>query len=117
LKIAFQADADLDPDIWRGLCRRERNIDFQGHVGVIPRGASDPEVLKLSAAANRVLVSADIQTMLVHFAEFIAHEESPGLILIPSSRSIGPVIEGLLLVWSHWMPDQFRNRGVWLPNA
>ena len=101
MKIAFQADADLDPDIWRGLCRRERNIDFQGHVVVIPRGASDPEVLRLSATANRVLVSADIRTMLVHFAEFVAHEESPGVILIPSSRSIESVIEGLLLVGLH----------------
>jgi hypothetical protein len=46
--------------------------------------------------------------MLVHFAKFIAHGESPGLILIPSSRSFGSVIEGLLLVWLNWTPEQFE---------
>ena len=56
MKIRFQADADLDPDIWRGLCRREPSIDIEGHIGVIPDGTPDPEVLKLAAEAGRVLV-------------------------------------------------------------
>ena len=72
MKIKFQADANLDPDIWRGLCRREPSIDFEGHMGVIPESTPDPEVLKLSAEGGRVLVSADVKTMLVHFAGFIA---------------------------------------------
>ena len=55
MKIKFQADANLDPDIWRGLCRREPSIDFEGQMGVIPDGASDPEVLKLAAEAVRSL--------------------------------------------------------------
>jgi hypothetical protein len=74
-------------------------------------------VLQLAALAGRVLVSADVRTMLVHFAEFIAHGESPGLILIPSSRSFGSVIEGLLLVWLNWTPEQLRNQAVWLPRS
>jgi len=55
--------------------------------------------------------------MLVQFAEFIVHEESPGLILIPSSRSFGSVIEELLLVWLNWKPEQLRNQAVWLPRS
>jgi hypothetical protein len=38
LKIAFQADADLDPDIGRGLRRREPAIDFRAAAGVIQMG-------------------------------------------------------------------------------
>jgi len=87
LKIAFQADANLDPDLGRGLCRRESGIDFQDHVGLIPDRTSDPDVL-FSTESRRVLVWADMRTMLVHFQEFIASTESPGLILVPSSRSI-----------------------------
>ena len=117
MKIKFQADANLDPDIWRGLCRREPSIDFEGHMGVIPESTPDPEVLKLSAEGGRVLVSADVKTMLVHFAGFIAHTDSPGIVVIPSSRSYSSIIEGLWLVWLDWAPDQLRNQVLWLPQA
>jgi Domain of unknown function (DUF5615) len=117
LKIKFQADADIDPDICRGLCRREPSIDFEGHVGVIPDRTPDPEVLRLAAETGRVLVSADVKTMLVHFAEFITYHNSPGVILIPSSRSLSSIIEGLLLAWLDWTPEQVRNQALWLPHA
>jgi hypothetical protein len=77
----------------------------------------DSEVLKLAADAGRILVSADVKTMLVHFAEFIADNESPEPILIPSSRSFASIIEGLLLMWLDWTPDQLTNQTIWLPHA
>ena len=76
MKITFQADANLNHDIWRGLCRREPSINFRGH-GVIADGTPDDQVLKLAAMGGRVLVSADVLTMLVHFAAFTTHSESP----------------------------------------
>jgi hypothetical protein len=39
LKITFQADANLDPEIGRGLRRKEPAIDFRGAAGVIPDGS------------------------------------------------------------------------------
>ena len=71
----------------------------------------------MAADAGRVLVTADVRTMLVHFEAFIRDHDSPGLILIPSSRSFGAVIDALLLIWLNWMPGQLKNRVVWLPNA
>jgi hypothetical protein len=44
LNLRFQADADLNPEIGRGLRRRELAVDFRGASGVIPDGARDPEV-------------------------------------------------------------------------
>jgi hypothetical protein len=79
LKIRFQADADIDPDIQKGL------------------------------------VSGDLRTMSVHFHGFVATHESPGVLMIPSSRSIGAAIEGLLFVWLNWTPDDLHNRVQWLP--
>jgi len=60
LKITFQADADLDPDIGRGLRRREPAIDFQSAVGVIPDGTPDPRVLHIAADSGRVLVTLQV---------------------------------------------------------
>jgi hypothetical protein len=115
LKVAFQADANLDPDIVRGLCRREPSIDFRDRVGVIADSMPDPAVLRLAVDSGRVLVSSDVHTMLAQFLAFIAHAESPGLILVPSSRSIGSVIEGILVVWVNWTPNRLRNQAMWLP--
>jgi hypothetical protein len=74
LSLRFQADADLNPEIARGLRRREPVIDFRGAGGVIPDGASDPEVLRIAAEARRVLVSRDVTTMPSHFRQFIEHK-------------------------------------------
>jgi hypothetical protein len=116
MSFRFQADADLNPEIQRGLRRREPAIDFRGAAGVIPEGATDPEVLRIAADAGRVLVSRDVTTMPGHFERFISENASPGLLLIPSSRQIGVVIEGLLLVWLQWPEEALRNQIRWLPH-
>jgi hypothetical protein len=71
--------------------------------------------LRIAAEQGRVLVTRDLRTMSVHFQDFIATCESPGVLLIPSSRSIGVTIEALLRVWAHMSPLDFRNRIQWLP--
>jgi hypothetical protein len=115
LSFRFQADADLNPEIGLGLRRREPAIDFRSAAGVIPHGALDPEVLQIAAEAGRVLVSRDVTTMQGHFDRFIEHHDSPGLLLIPSSRSIGSAIEGILTVWLTWSPEDLQNLIRWLP--
>jgi hypothetical protein len=115
LSFRFQADADLNPEIGRGLRRREPSIDFRAAAGVIAEGAPDSEVLQIAADDRRVPVSRDITTMPDHFARFIAQHESPGILLIPSRRSIGAVIEGLFAVWLTWTDEDLRNQARWLP--
>ena len=115
MKITFQADADLDPDIGRGLRRKEPAVDFRGAAGVIPDGTPDATVLQVAANAGRVLVTGDVRTMRVHLESFVMRRDSPGVLLIPSSRSIGAAIEGLLIVWLTWTPDELRNQARWLP--
>jgi predicted nuclease of predicted toxin-antitoxin system len=114
LSFRFQADADLNPEIGRGLLRREPTTDFRGAAGVIPDGTPDPEVLQIAAEVGRVLVSRDVTTMPDHFDRFVALHESPGVLLIPSRRSISEVIEGLLLVWLTWSEEDLRNHARWL---
>jgi len=116
VKIRFQADADIDPDIRKGLLLRDASIDFRVAAGILPDGTADPEVLKNAAADGRVLVSADVHTMIGHFGEFTAFCHSPGVLLIPSNRSIGTVIESLLFVWQNWTPEDLHNQVKWLPS-
>jgi Domain of unknown function (DUF5615) len=115
LKIILQADASLDPDVVRGLRRREPSIDFQNAAGIIPDGTPDPEVLRVAADAGRILVTADVRTMMVHLARFIEQRESPGVLLITSARSIGEAIEGFLVLWLTLTPADLRNQARWIP--
>jgi hypothetical protein len=51
LKIGFQADAELNPEIGRGLRRKEPAIDFRSATGVSPDGTPDPTVLQVAPMA------------------------------------------------------------------
>ena len=116
MSFRFQADADLNQEIGFGLRRKEPSIDFRNALGVIADGTPDPEVLRIAAEGGRVLVSRDITTMPKHFEEFIIGNSSPGLILIPSQRTLGEVIEALFFVWLNWAEDGLRNQKRWLPH-
>jgi len=47
-----------------------------------------------------------------HFDRFVALHESPGVLLIPSRRSISEVIEGLSLVWLIWSEEDQKISGI-----
>ena len=115
MRIRFQADANVDPDIGLGLQRRESTVDYRLAWGVIPDGMRDPDVLGLAAEDDRVLVTNDLRTMPTHFADFIVGRDSPGLLLVPPRISIGETIEGLLMCWLSWTAEEMRNQIRWLP--
>jgi hypothetical protein len=56
------------------------NIDFQAADEAYLRRVSDHEVL--AAQEHRILVTHDRRTMPRHFAEFILHHRSPGVLII-----------------------------------
>jgi hypothetical protein len=94
----FQADADFNHKIVRGLRRREPSVDFLSaqEGGVV--GVPDPDVLRIAAESDRVLISHDRKTMPAHFAQFREKRESPGLIIVSQHLDIGAAIEDLLLI-------------------
>jgi hypothetical protein len=114
LKIRFQADANLDPDIGLGLLRRDPSLEYRSASGVIPDGMPDPDVLHLAATDGRVLVTNDLR-MPSHFARFLAARNSPGLLLVPPRMSIGETIEGLFICWLSWTSEDMHNQVRWLP--
>jgi len=50
-----------------------------------------------------------------HFAAFVKTRSSPGVVLIPTSATIGAAIEGLLSLWLSWSAD-IEDQIWWLPN-
>ena len=70
MRVRFQADADLDARVLRGLRRVAPEIDMRTANDAGLAGLSDPEVLGIAAGSGRILVSQDRRTMPAHFARF-----------------------------------------------
>ena len=106
----FIADADFDNRVVAGLRRLEPAMDFMSATDAGLRGSSDPEVLRFSAASNRILVSHDRRTMIAYFGQFIAREDHPGLVIVRQRARVGVAIDALLRLWAESDAAEFRNR-------
>ncbi len=115
MRVRFQADADLDARIIRGLKRKHPEIDFQTAEEAGLRGLADPDVLRMAADSGRILVTHDRRTMPSHFAQFIAGRTSTGVIVVPKDILVGAAVEELLLIWAASQAEEWHNRLVWIP--
>lgn len=101
--------------IVKAVLRREPAIDFQTAIEADLPGKTDDEVLEISAAENRILVTHDQRTMPLHFAVFTSQKESSGVILISKKMPIAEAVEELILIWNLSEPYEWSNRIVHLP--
>ena len=115
MRVRFIGDYDFNGEIIAGLLRREPSIDFLSGFEADLIGVPDPDVLKKAADQGRVLVTHDQKTMPHHFAEFIPHRQSPGVLIIPQRVEIGAAIDELLLIWSASDSDEWTNLILRLP--
>lgn len=115
MRVRFQADADLDARIVRGLKRKQPEVDFQTAEEADLRGVADPEVLRVAADSSRILVTHDRRTMPSHFAQFIAGRTSAGVIMVPKDIPVGVAVEELLLIWAASQAEEWHNRLLWIP--
>ena len=119
MKVRFQTDADFDRRIVRATLRREPAIDLQlataarGGAGL--RGIPDAQVLTAAAQEGRMLLSHDHRTMPRHFGDFIAIQESPGVILIPQRMLISVAVEWIITIWSASEAEEWTNHILILP--
>jgi hypothetical protein len=116
--LRFLADADLDEGIVSGCRRREPTMDFLSANDAKLEGVSDPEVLRIAAELDRILVSHDFKTMPHHFGRFLeVNGFSPGVFLVKQASPIGSVIEELLLIWSATEAKDWKNRILRIPQT
>jgi len=115
MRVKFQADADLDGRILRGLRRATPGIDIRTASDAALESVEDPEVLRIAADAGRILVSQDRRTMPAHFARFSIGVRSPGVILLREGTPIATAIEEIALIWNASDAEEWTGRLVWIP--
>ena len=114
MRPRFQADANFNGGVIRGLIRKDPRINLRTAHDLGLAGIPDDKVLQL-AADDRVLLTHDVKTMLAHFGRFIVKRDCAGIIIVPQSLDIGEMIELILLVWFASEHEEYKNRIVFLP--
>jgi predicted nuclease of predicted toxin-antitoxin system len=115
MRVRFQADADLDGRVLRGLRRAAPEVDIRTANDAGLAGLKDPQVLQIAADSGRILVSQDRRTMPLHFTRYVAGAQSPGVILLREAIPISIAIEELALIWNASEATEWINRLVWIP--
>src|SRR5262249_602050 len=112
----FLADHDLNEHIIDGVRRREPAVEFvrAREVGLADR--PDPEVLADAAPQGLIGVSHDVNTMPAHAWDRLATGQLlSGLLMVPQTHSIGPIIDNLVLIWSASEAEEWQGQVCFLP--
>jgi len=115
VKIRFQADESLSHALIQAVLRLEPSIEFTTAQQAGALGLRDPEVLAVAASSGRLLVTKDKVTFPNHFADFVDHSNSWGVIIISPHMTMAHIAEELYLIWSVEDAEKWTNRIVYLP--
>ena len=102
--IRFHLDENCDPRIAAGLRLHGVDVTTTPEAGLLQ--ASDEEQLAYAAAQGRVVVTQDTDFLRIA----AAGHGSPGIAFSPQGRSLGPLIQDLLIIWEVYEPEEMRNR-------
>jgi predicted nuclease of predicted toxin-antitoxin system len=97
--LRLLADENFHGTIFRGLLRRQPDLDLVRVQDVGLSGASDPNILAWAAQDGRLLLTHDLRSMPGHVADRLrAGATMPGVIIVPRSLTVGQAIDEVLTV-------------------
>ncbi len=118
MTIRFLLDEHIDHVIRRELLRREPEIDIKaiGEANTPVRSTPDPELLVWCEKNAYILITNNRRTMPKHLKDhFSAGHQTPGILILKPSITLGQLITELLAIWRADQPEQFHNLLVYLP--
>ncbi len=103
--IRFHLDENCSRALSEGLRRRGVDVTSTPEAGLL--GAIDEEQAAHALAEGRVIFTQDQDFLRINAAG-IPH---PGIAYCPKdSKSLGEIIDGLVLIWEVLDPDEMRDR-------
>jgi len=100
------------------LVRQEPSIEVNRvGDGIAPSlSASDLDLLRWIEAHNRVLVTNNRSTMPTHLGSNMASGGHVlGIVQLPRLVSMAAIVADLVLLWNAALPEEIRDRIVYLP--
>lgn len=109
----FLADENFDRRIVLGLIRQRADLDIVSVNDVGLRTRGDPTILAWAAAADRVLLTHDVRT-IVHFAgeRIGAGEPMAGVVIVQQQTPIATAIDDILLLVDGLAVHEWENH-IW----
>jgi hypothetical protein len=104
-RIRYHFDEHLPNAVAKGLRRHGIDVTMPIDVGLLK--ARDEMHLAYARRTGRVMVTFDLDYVHLHYANV---EHAGIAYIVPRSRSIGYLIEYLLLLYEVYLPDQMINR-------
>ncbi len=103
--IRFHLDENCAGAIATGLRRHSIDVTTSPDAGLL--GALDPEQRAYAALVGRVIFTQDGDFLAIH-GSGTSH---PGIAYCPKdSRTIGQIIDALVLIWEIYEPEEMVNR-------
>lgn len=104
-QIRFHLDKNVDPAIALGLCRYGIDVTTTNSVGL--RTQSDELQLKFIQETQRVLFTQDADFLIIASRRL----DHPGITYCKNgTRSIGEIIEALVLIYEVMTPEEMTGR-------
>jgi predicted nuclease of predicted toxin-antitoxin system len=103
--IRFHLDENCDRAIAEGLRRRGIDVTTTPEAGLL--SATDEEHIAFAVSQNRVLFTQDHDFLRLH-ASGTPHAGMA--YCAKDSKSIGAIIQGLVLIWEILEPEEMANR-------
>jgi Domain of unknown function (DUF5615) len=112
--MKFVFDEHIDPRIARGL-QRLRAVDIV-EVRAVLSGILDPELLEWATQNDRILVTADVNTLIGFAYERIQKgTHTAGVLVLKRGTSIGEAIHELELLQAVGEQEEFANAVWYIP--
>jgi predicted nuclease of predicted toxin-antitoxin system len=103
--IRFHLDENCDRAIAEGLRRRGIDVSTTAEAGLL--STTDEEQMAFAVSQNRVLFSQDRDFLRLH----AAGAPHPGIAYCgKDTKSIGAIIQGLVLIWEVLEPEEIAGR-------
>lgn len=104
-KIQYHLDENVNRAVAEGLRRRKIDVTTTPEAGLI--SASDEEQLTFARSQGRVLFTQDSDFLKLHNSGF---DHAGIAYCVKESRSIGEILQGLILIWEVLGADEIAGK-------
>lgn len=112
----FLFDENFNHRIVHGLQLRLPDLDFVIAQEIELKGVKDPELLEWAATQNRIVVTHDVDTLLMFAYERVVDGKlMPGVIAVSQNLHIGQAIEDLVTAIECSEASELENSVLHLP--
>jgi hypothetical protein len=114
--LRLATDENVHGDIIKGLRHKDPELDLVRVVDIGLAQTEDTLILDWAAQEGRILVTADLNTMVGFARERVLKAlPMPGVLALRRNVAVGPVIDDILLVAQCQSAEEMKDQVLYVP--